>query len=415
MADKPHIKLDSATQAQIRTDGWESFLSGYGTQRDPSTSMRPAPETGLKQQELDDIYRADGIGRRIVDLPAEEMTRQWFNIEGAKGDKRLADLDRINAKQQFNRALRWGGLYGGAIMVLLINDGQGDLAAPLNVNSVRSVDDLIVYDRHQVSWSQADVSDDSGSAYFGRAETMQISPLAGTPFTVHRSRTLIFDGEDVPDRIRQRNDGWGDSRLQSVWKSLGRYAEGMGSTSSILRDFVLPVLGMRNLSQMVGSGQEDVVRKRLDLLGLSKSSLNMMLIDSDNETYEKKASTVSGIDKLLKELKHNVSATCGIPQTKLFGTSPEGMNSTGEGDQTEWYDTVASEQEDKLKPNLAALVDLIDRADGGAPSDRAIIANPLWQMDAQQQATIRKTNVEAATLAVDYDLVDQETAQAWVE
>ncbi|MEX1056508.1 MAG: anti-CBASS Acb1 family protein, partial [Natronospirillum sp.] len=239
MVDKPRIKMDDQTTAQIKTDGWLNVLSGYGTSRDPGEATRPRAESGLSQQALEDIYRGDGIGRRIVDLFAEEMTRKWITVEGDQGEQRLKQLADLEAKQQFNRALRWAGLYGGSVMVMLINDGQGDLSQPLNTNTIRSVNELIVYDRHQVSWRQESISDDPNSMYFGRAEVMTIQPLLGTPYPIHRSRVLVFDGEDVPDRIRQQNSGWGDSRLQAVYRALGRYAEGMGSASSILRDFIL--------------------------------------------------------------------------------------------------------------------------------------------------------------------------------
>lgn len=415
MGDKPRVTMDAQTEAAIRADGWQNLLSGAGTPRDPGESTRPTAENAMRQQEMDDVYRGDGIGRRVVDLPAEEMTRQWVRIDGQRDDERKADLSRLRAKQQFNRALRWAGLYGGSVVLMLANDGQADLSEPLNDATLRSIDDLIVYDRHQTTWSTAEVSHDPRNTYFGRAEWLTIQPTGGVPFPVHRSRLLVFDGEDVPDRIRQRNSGWGDSRLQSVYRALGRYAEGMSSTSSILRDFILPVLSMSNLSDMIANGQEDVVRKRLEILGVSRSVLNVLLIDAEEESYEKKASSVSGIDKLLAELRHNIAACTGIPQTKLFGVSPQGMNATGESDTRGWYDSIASEQEDKLMPNLTRLVYLLDATDGGEPGDRLITPEPLWQMDAKQKAEIRKMNTESAVMALDYQIIEEETAKDWID
>lgn len=395
-----------------REDGWKNMLSGIGTSRDPSEHSMPQNDSRLEREYVDAIYRADGIGRRVVDLPAEEMTRQWVEVQGDSADDRLVELNRLGAKQKFNKALRWAGLYGGSVVVMLIDDGQGDLSQPLNESRVRGVNDLIVYDRHQTSWNISDVNSDPQSRWFGRVERMMISPVNGSPYTVHRSRTLIFDGEDVPDRLRSRNDGWGDSRLQPVFRSLSRYGEAMGGTSAIIRDFILPVLSMKNLSDLIASGREDVVKKRLEILGVSRSVLNVLLIDADDEGYEKKASAVSGIDKLLQELKHNLSACTGIPQTKLFGRAPEGMNSTGEGDFRQWYDTVRGEQEDNLMPNLSELVRLLDLAAGGQPDDRMLKPNPLWQPTEGERATTLKTTVEALTLGIDYAIISPAAAEA---
>jgi len=400
-----------AEEPITREDGWQSLLSSYGTRRDPSEHIRPQHDPDLQRETVEAVFRADGIGRRIVELPAEEMTRQWVSIAGDGGEDRLAELTKLSAKQKFKKALTWAGLYGGGVVVMLIDDGASSLEEPLRENAVRGVSDLIVYDRWQTSWTVQDVSNDPRSRWFGRAEYMQIHPVSGTPYRVHRSRMLVFDGEDVPDRLRQKNNGWGDSRLQPVFRALGRYGEAMGGTSSIIRDFILPVLSMKNLSDMIASGQEDVIRKRLEILGVSRSMLNVLLIDADEEGYEKKASAVSGIDKLLQELKHNLSACTGIPQTKLFGRAPEGQNATGESDARNWYDQVSGEQEDKLLPNLQELVRIMDLADGGEPEDRVIECAPLWQESAGEQATTLKTYGEGLTMLVDWGLMSDDAAR----
>lgn len=398
-----------------RLDGWQNLLTSYGSHHDPIEHSRPRLDVQMQRETAEAIYRSDGIGRRIVDLLAEEMTREWITVHGDNAEDRERDLRDIGAKKSMNQALRWAGLYGGAVTFMLIDDGTDDPAIPVQETRVRGVRDLIVYDRWQTTWSQADISTDPASPLFGRAERVRISPITGTPFTAHVSRLLVWDGEDVPDRLRQQNNGWGDSRLQPVQRALARYAEGLSGTSSIIRDFILPVLSMKNLSDMIASGQEDVVRKRLEILGISRSMLNVLLIDADEEGYEKKASAVSGIDKLLQELKHNLSACTGIPQTKLFGRAPEGMDATGEGDIRNWYDQVKSEQESKLLPNLTRLVYLMDLADGGAPDDRAIICNPLWQPSKAEQSATQKIAVETATLALDMGLMDLEAAQRYIE
>jgi len=139
--------------------------------------------------------------------------------------------------------------------------------------------------------------------------------------------------------------------------------------------------------------------------------LNVLLIDSDDEDYQKKASSVSGIDNLLQELKHNLAACTGIPQTLLFGRSPSGQNATGESDIRQWYDTVKGEQEDKLLPNLSSLVRYLDLPAGGEPDDRMIAAAPLWQPTAQEQATTLKTMMEAITLGLEWGIMTTEEAE----
>ncbi|TQE99488.1 MAG: DUF1073 domain-containing protein, partial [Spiribacter salinus] len=388
-----------------------NLFSSFGTKRDPGTQTKPTYSTQISRYEAEAIYRADGIGKRIVDIPAEEMTRKWFRVEGNDGDKRDNELNKLRAKQAFNKALRWAGLYGGSVVLMFIDDG-GDLQDEVNYNRVKGVDGLKVYDRHQVSSVLGSVQLDPDSTWFGQSEIMRVTPINGTSFEVHCSRLLVFDGEDVPDRIRQQNEGWGDSRLQAVTRALSRHAEAMGGVSSIIRDFIQPVLSMHNLSDLIASGQEEVVKSRLEILGLSRSMLNVLLIDADEESYTKQASSVAGIDKLLIEIKHDISASTGMPQTKLFGRAPEGQNSSGESQTRDFYDTVQGEQEDKVLPHATTLVWLLDKADGANPDadDRAIKFEPLWQESQLQRATTFKTLVDGVALALDYGAIDEAQA-----
>lgn len=407
--------MTDVSQYRVIEDGWQNLFSGYGTSADPTEHSRPAQDARLSREYVESIYRSDGIGRRIVDLPAEEMVREWVTVKGNNAEKRMADCQALGVKHACNRALRWSGLYGGAASFLLIDDGVADPSLPVQERRVKGIKDIHTYDRWQLTWNTQSINSDPSNEWFGRAETVLISPISGTPFACHRSRLLLWDGEDVPDRIRQRNNGWGDSRLQPVFRALSRYGEGLSGTSAIMRDFILPVLKMSNLSDLIASGQEDVVRKRLEILGLSKSMLNAMLIDANEEDYEKKASSVTGIDKLLQELKHNISACTGIPQTKLFGRSAEGMNATGEGDARNWYDSIKSEQESKLLPNLNRIVYLMDLSDGGAPDDREIVPNPLWQPSQSEQSETQKRAMETVSIALEWGIMDTEAAQRYIE
>lgn len=178
MVDKPRIRMDAATMSAIREDGWANLLSSIGTRRDPSEHITATHDLELPREQADAIYRSDGIGRRIVDLPAEEMTRQWVSIEGSNSERVTDQLSAIGAKQNFNKALRWSGLYGGAVAVMLVDDGHAELSEPLNESAVRGVNDLIVYDRWQTNWDMTSVSEDIGSKWFGRAERLRIRPMS---------------------------------------------------------------------------------------------------------------------------------------------------------------------------------------------------------------------------------------------
>lgn len=399
------------SSADDRLDGWSNLLSGYGTSRDPGEATAPKLESSLTQYTLEAIYRSDGIGRRIIDIPAEDMTREWVNIEGDNGSDVASAMRSIRARESVEKGLRWAGLYGGSGLLMGVDDGR-NLEQPV-APMTRGIRFLRVYDRHQIHWTTADLYSDPREERYGLPETVRITPSSGMPFTVHESRMLWFDGEDVPERVRKQNSGWGDSRLQTVYRAMSRYAEAMGGTSSIIRDFITPVLKLNGLGDLIAAGREDEVKKRLEILGLSQAMLNVRLIDGEQEDYQKHASSVSGISDLLGELKHNLSSVSGVPQSKLFGRAPQGMNATGESDTREWYDRISSEQESKVVPAVERMVQIIDG--GQSPDDRRVVCNPLWQPTAREQAETVKTVMEAMAAGVDRALITPEAASETLE
>lgn len=364
MVDKP----------QIKEDGWQNLMTSLGTHRDGATHTHFVQDPILDSQTAEAMYMGDGIARRIVDIHAEEMTRAWINAP----QEVLEELTRLNTRKHFTDALRWAGLYGGAIIVMALDD-PNDLSEPLGKN--RTVHSLKVFSKPEVYRPQ-----DGGNFFIGHNTSTRIS--------VHPSRVLIFDGEDVPPSYRSRNGGWGISRLQAAAGPLSRYGSALGSVTALLQDYVLPVLKMKNLAATLGANQEDKIKRRLEIIGVSRSITNMVLLDADGDEYEKKVSSVQGIKDLLDELKHNLASTTGLPQTVLFGRSPQGMSATGEHDQRNLYDVIRAEQEDKLLPPLERLVSLL----GFEPS--LIELATLWQRDSKEQADIDALNVNTASTAL---------------
>lgn len=73
------------------------------------------------------LYRENWIAKRIIDVPAEDMTRAWYTIESQiEGDK-LDELKRLEAHHdiqgEITSAIKWARLYGGAACLIVV-DGQ---------------------------------------------------------------------------------------------------------------------------------------------------------------------------------------------------------------------------------------------------------------------------------------------------
>lgn len=390
---------NKASHSLFNIDGWKNLLSNIGTSKSQIENTSFSRDLKLDRETCGALYENTAMAKRIIDLPAYEMTRQWINIENDTDGVILKNLKRLGAKQVFRDWIKWGNLFGGAIIVMGIDDG-GDLEQPVNETGIRKVNFLRVYDRYQVSWTTTEINDNPESEYFGEVEYYTVNAYhGGKSFKVHRSRILKYDGADVPERTKIRNSGWGDSFLQALYRELKNNGVIIESVVSIVQDFVQTIIQIENLQNLIASGKEDLVKKRLDLIDLSRSVNNTIMLDGE-ESYTKQASTVTGLEGLMDKYMLSLSAASGIPFTKLFGESPKGLNSTGDADIRNYYDEIKSKQEDILLPGLERLKYLIEISRDeafkgkGIPDGMEIEFNALWQMTDKEEAEYRKINAE---------------------
>lgn len=400
----------TAPAQPLRLDGWANLFSGYGTSRDPLNSSQALAEDRMSQQEADNIYRSGGVSAAIVDLPAEEMTRKWIKLMGDDSERIDDELTRLNARVKCKEALTLAGLYGGAFIVM-VTDDTDNMEAALDIENVKEINRLMVFDRWQSSWDHASISRDLKAEYFNEPAVLRLTPInGGQSYKIHRSRVLIFDGEPLPPRLRVANDYWGESRLQRVKRAIARYAEGLDSAGAIMRGFVTPVLAMKNLGDLIAAGRETEVRTRLNILGMSQSMLNVLLIDADGETYNKSVSSVAGIRDLLMEVKHNVSASARMPATLIFGASPDGMNATGEGEARNFYDSIAADQVDKIGPQIRRLIEVISVVEGIDAEKVEMEFLPLWQPTEKEAAETMALKTANVATQMDLGLIDENRA-----
>lgn len=415
-----HLKRSDSAEARARklihNDGWMNIYTGQGiagVDKKLGTSFGKVPR--LYEQELTDLYRGDGFGKRTINLPTGEMVREWFNIHGDTEGGILKYMDRIRARQVTNQALRWAHLYGGSLAVMLINDG-GKLDTPLNEGNIKGIEQIRVYNRYRVTWTSADLYDDPEDPKFGQLQWYTISPV-GTgggvqPFRVHETRCLRFEGEQVEDKIRQENNGWGDSIFQSVYSQLSDLTGSYHASKEVIDDFIQIIVKIDNLQELIASGQEDLVKKRINIMDLGRHVMNTIMLDTKEE-YSKEASRTAGLDKLLDKFAEAYSAVTEIPLTLLMGQSPGGFNAKDEGSVRKWYDKIAQDQEDELRPQMERLTYVImlskeGPTNGKVIEDWSLEFNPLWQPTEAETVKMRKEQAETDKIYIDTGVLTPE-------
>ena len=345
-----------------RNDNWVNPLTRLGSSSSRTNNTIFRQSTHLDKRTLTEMYRTDGIAKRIINIVVDDSLRGFINADSDL----LKELKRINAKQSMFDAASFGRLYGGALIVALIDDGMS-LEQPLNHKKINKLISLRVFDKHQISWEIEDLCTDFYQEYYGEPELFTITKkqdnLRGNEdvfFRVHRSRCFIFGGERLCNSSRANNQGWDDSVLQACYNSLRNYGIIANSSIEIVQDFVQVIMKMNGLSDKVANGQMDKVLARLDIIDRSRSGQNTILLDGDgSEDYEKRSSSISGLAELWDRFSEAICAATGIPVTRLLGRSPAGLNSSGESDLKNWHDIVSAYREDQIEPCITWLLDIL--------------------------------------------------------
>lgn len=390
---------------ELRDDGaYENAFLGVGNRTDRSAYTRAAATVKLGQQELERLYESGGLARRIIDLPAREMVRAGFEIEGVEDDKEvMTALENIGTMAAIGEALTWANLFGGSIIVMIIRDG-GELADPVNLERVTEIEALRVYDRH--SATRFKTYNDPNDKRFGKTEIWNISPPLGTPYKVHETRCLTFDGALVPPRVREENDGWGGSVMQHTVDTLTRFEMSHYWTNALLERAQQAVHGIPELTNLLRNPDgEALVKKRIALVDMARSINNTVVIDS-SETYELKATPLSGVADLIDRFSLALSAVTGIPESLLFGRQKAGLSNSNNGDLENWYASIAQKQNLVLLTPLDRLVTIQLYALGLYTDEYLIKFCPLSVPSEKETAETRKLKAETAKIYVDMQALD---------
>ncbi len=385
---------------QAKVDGWMNFLTKLGTSQDPSTNTIYTIAVQLMEQQLRALYSGDGMVSNLVDIPAEDMTRKGFRVKGDVEDGVNSYYEEHGFYDAEEDGIRWNRLFGGAVILLGVDDGIGQLWRPVRENSIRKVEPVDVYDRFSVT--PGDLYADPTKRSFGTPEKYIIQTESGGRLTVHETRLCLFKGLPVPRRTRRQNKGWGDSAVQRTYEQTKNLAEAAGHSNSIIQNFIQEVFSIEGLMELLQTDEGiKQLRERMEIMQVSRSTLNATFIDAKGETYSKVASSVTGLNDLNQFFMSLFASVARMPQALLFGRSPAGQNATGDSDWQNYYNHIHHLQKSVLRPIDERLVRYIMLAkDGpfkGQPlKDWKIEYLPLKELTEAEAADIK--DVEAKTV-----------------
>lgn len=391
-----------------KTDAFVNAMTGLGTS-DPITKTIFQGNLRLSQVDAESYFTSHWINRRAVEVIPEDCFRKGVEIKIDDDNdvkKILGKIETIKAISEFEKASNLGRIYGGALLILGINDGALP-EKPLNVNKIKSVDFIYAVDRWKINVFKK--YDDPLKPKYNQPELYSITNKLGQIFKIHESRTLRFNGDWLPDNLLDQNDGWCDSIYVAILDSLKQYASCMDNGATLFQDFVTKVLKLPNLMELVQRGKtgDQALDKRINYANSKMANFNIALI-GENEELTKIASSVAGLKELMDLY---IEAVCGCiktPRTRIFGQQLGVL--AGATEQTRnYYDMVASWANKNVKDQMETFLRYIIIAElGKEPEDWSWSFPPLWQDTQKEILDQRKVQADIDAIYISNQVVTPE-------
>ncbi len=379
-------------------DRLTNVMSGMGTTVDRSTG-RIYVFNPISAQQAEAAYRSSWLVRKIIDIPAKDMTRAWRDWQA--DEKQIEALEkeerRLQLRDKVKRALVLSRLFGGAGLILGTTDP--DPMQPLNPATIKAGGLTYVHAMAPHQFSTGEIILDPADQWFGKPSYFQINTNNGQVIKLHPSRVVDFVGQRAPEgAFHHTTTGstfWGDPIMQSVGDAVKNADTAQAGFAALIDEAKLDIIKIPDLMDLAGSDEgETRLIQRLQLAATGKSTWRALLMDADEE-WEQRQVNWAGIPDVMRSFLEVVSGAADIPITRFLGQSPKGLQSTGDGEVRDYQDKVKADQHEILTPALDRIDDvLIPSALGSRPAEVYFEFAPLSEPDEKDIGAIEKEAAE---------------------
>ncbi|WP_284271082.1 anti-CBASS protein Acb1 family protein, partial [Mycoavidus cysteinexigens] len=268
----------------ITQDSLTNLVAGLMNSRDKMAYNHYAFRKTISRSELATMYRSNWLARKIIDAPAEDMTREWLSLETKdenSKDKLEAAEKRFKLVTLLTNNLKWGRLFGGSALYMSL--AGEDPETPLEIKRIRrgALQGFLVLDQHQLTVDKQPCLVDLNRPEYWRPEYYRV---AETQQIIHASRLIFSDGALVPVSDLKQQGFWHDSVLQALYDELQRGDTVASGTASMFFEMCVDILKIDGLTNKLNSDEGTrEVQKRFEVTNTAKSFNRMMLLDSADD------------------------------------------------------------------------------------------------------------------------------------
>lgn len=410
------VASDGDRPVAQRSDSWSHAISGLGMRGVDKSMGASIVYEPLPQAQAELYWRCCDISGRIVETIPREMTREGHDVL-VPGELDLAEeleheAEALGVDPNAEEGLQYARAFGGGGIFMGVDDGL-DLEEPLDLKRIKAVTHLTPLTPLELRVKT--YRSDPMHPGYGWPEVYDLVPYAiplayGNTIAgqhdynaimsirpIHASRIWRFDGVRTTRRARLFNTqpGWADSVLMRCVRVIQSFQLAWQGVGVLLQDFAPPVMKMKGLAEIVAAGEagRDLLATRVQALELARSIARVTLVDSEEE-YKRETTSLAGLAEVLDKGMLRVAAAADMPVGLLMGRGPSGLGASDDAAVRWFYDQTAAAQRTKLVPYYKWVYGALFAARGGAPKTWTVTPRPLWQLDAQGTAEVRKLTAE---------------------
>lgn len=277
------------------------------------------------------LYNDSWVFRRAIDKPAQDEINCGITIHGDQDYSKLyKSYDRY--KSDLIRILMWGALFGGSVGVMMFDTvPDEEMSQPLNKDKIKGARmRLYVTDRW---YGVADIANETVTNMkdidFGKPKMYNITFADGRTIEVHHSYVLRYEHRTAPQLIKTGPlQGWGYAEGAHILNELARDDQLKASITSLVNKALIEVVkmsGMRGVFMGTDSGNEDQLRKRLEMVNWARSSNSLTFLDKDDEYQQWNLQGIPGLADLMEKNMWLISAALEM-QGILYGDLKGGLS-----------------------------------------------------------------------------------------
>ena len=399
--------------------GYRNTSTGTGTDSDKMRMAEVVP-TRIENRSFYEVAVTEFWQlAKLINVIAEDMTLRWRRFE--TGDNPDASRimqeqeDELGLQEKTRELIEQARTFGTAIMIIVTGEDVMDM--PLSESTLRPGDlkNLIIVDRFDltVEGYVSDIWDPN----FGKPEFyIWHSGDLGTRM-IHHTRVLRYDSIKVGPRYGHNyssyDTDWGVSVIVPAILEVFRDEDMAASIQSQVLRAGTVAISSTTIDKMTGEfgGGKDISSVLQDIEKGIRS--HRMIALSADANVQFLSPNLSNIAQIMQTAQGRMAAAFDIPQSRLWGSPPKGLNASNDSDLSRYSDKIAAMQRAKLTP-LMKYLDFIMALNAGMDPNKIprFEWNPYLLTDEKLIAETTEIKAKAVSLLVQNRMYTEDEARA---